>query len=154
MDAFDLPPARFVSCARQTGEETMRSANLICPERVRNIRACTFGWIDHDFMRRGFLARLSHEETLLYFFLALAADKNGVSFYDYARICQTLKLSADDYVRARDQLCDRGLIAYEGGVFQVLPLPAPIVASPSSTPHRGASDFQALKEILEQVHRR
>lgn len=130
----------------------MRNPSPICPERVRNIRQCTFGWIDHNFLHRGFLARLSHEEMLLYFFLALVADKNGVSFYDYARICTLLQLEADEYVRARNRLCERGLIAYDGGVFQVLPLPAQLAAPNTSTPLRGANDFQALKEILTRVH--
>lgn len=137
----------------------MRNVKPICPERLRHIRACTFGWIDHNFLHRGFLARLSREEALLYFFLALVANKNGVSFYDYERICTLLQLEADEYVCARNRLCERDLIAYEGGIFQVLslpvatPLPAQFAASHTSAPRRGASDFQALKEILAQVRR-
>jgi len=131
----------------------MRNANPICPERVRNIRACTFGWIDHNFLHRGFLARLSHEELLLYYFLITVADRNGVSFYDYARICTVLTLSADDYVRARNQLCERGLIAYREGVFQVLPLPAAVPAATPTLVPRGTSDFQALKNILQTLSR-
>lgn len=132
----------------------MRSANPICPERVRNIRACTFGWSDHNFLHRGFLARLSHEELLLYFFLVLVADKNGLSFYDYERICTQLKLRADDYVRARDLLCERGLIAYREGVFQVLPLPQSRAGSaPTFTPPARTGEFQALKTILQTLSR-
>ncbi|NUO80512.1 hypothetical protein HUU05_10580 [candidate division KSB1 bacterium] len=132
-------------------EHTMRSANPICPERIRNIRACTFGWIDHNFLHRGFFARLSHEELLLYFFLVTVADKNGVSFYDYARIGLMLQLPAEDYVSARKRLCERGLIAYRDGIFQVLTLPAVAHASPASAPPRGANEFQTLKEILQHV---
>lgn len=129
----------------------MRNANPVCPERVRNIRACTFGWIDHNFLHRGFLARLSHEELLLYFFLVTVADRNGVSFYDYARICTLLKLPADDYVRARNLLCERGLLAYRDGLFQVLALPAPVQAPTPNAPPRNAGEFQTLKEILQHV---
>lgn len=128
----------------------MRNPNPICPERVRNIRTCTFGWIDHNFMHRGFLARLSQEELLLYFFLLTVADRNGVSFYDYERICTPLKLSADDYVRARDLLCKRSLIAFDNGVFQVLPLPQSCIASTAAvTPPARGGDFQTLKNILQ-----
>lgn len=129
----------------------MTKPDAIVPERIRNIRQCTFGWIDHNFLHRGFLARLSQEELLLYFFLVTVADKSGVSFYDYERICTLLKLLADDYVRARNQLCARGLIAYRDGVFQVLPLPAQPHAPQASAPPRGANEFQTLKEILQHV---
>lgn len=129
----------------------MRNANPVCPERVRNIRACTFGWIDHNFLHRGFLARLSQEELLLYFFLVTVADRNGVSFYDYERICTLLKLPVDDYVRARNLLCERGLLAYRDGLFQVLALPAPVQAPTPNAPPRNASEFQTLKEILQHV---
>lgn len=80
----------------------MRNPSPICLKRMRNIRTCTFGWIDHNFLHRGFFARLSHEELLLYFFLVTVADKNGVSFYDYERICLLLQLPAEDYVYARE----------------------------------------------------
>ncbi|NUM75996.1 helix-turn-helix domain-containing protein [candidate division KSB1 bacterium] len=129
----------------------MRTANPVHPEHVRNIRHCTFGWIDHNFLHRGFLARLSQEELLLYFFLVTVADKNGVSFYDYERICTLLKLPADDYVRARNLLCARGLIAYRDGLFQVLALPAAAPVAPP--PPRRSHEFQTLKEILQTLSR-
>ncbi len=129
----------------------MRNANPVCPERVRNIRACTFGWVDHNFLHRGFFARLSQGELLLYFFLLTVADRNGVSFYDYERICQTLSLPVDDFVHARNQLCERGLIAYRDGVFQVLSLPAQVGGPTPSALPRGASDFQTLKTIFAQA---
>jgi hypothetical protein len=39
---------------------------------------------------RGFFAQLSHLERSLYFFIVLAADRNGVSFYAHDRICTEL----------------------------------------------------------------
>jgi hypothetical protein len=100
----------------------MRQSNPIVPDRRRNIRQCTFGWIDHDFLHRGFLGRLAQEELLLYYFLITVADRNGVSFYDYERICQLLKMEVDDYVRARNRSWS-SLIAYHDGIFQVLARP-------------------------------
>lgn len=132
----------------------MATPDVIVPERIRNIRHCTFGWVDHNFLHRGFLGRMSQEELLLYYFLITVADKSGMSFYDYARICQVLKMEADAYLRARDLLCEHSLIAYREGVFQVLPLPQGYAcAAPAFTPPVRTGDFQALKAILQTLSR-
>ena len=132
----------------------MQKPQPLVPDRIRNIRQCTFGWIDHDFLHRGYLSRLSQEELLLYYFLITVADRNGVSFYDYERICQLLKLELDAYLRARDRLCERALIAYHHGVFQVLSLPPPEKFLSPRPPERSASgDFQALHEVLKNINR-
>lgn len=131
----------------------MHKPQAIVPDRIRNIRQCTFGWIDHNFLHRGFLGRLSQEELLLYYFLITVADRNGVSFYDYERICQWLKLEMDDYLRARDGLCQCSLIAYHDGIFQVLSLPeGRAVKSMSSPARRSSDDFQKLRDILQNLN--
>lgn len=126
----------------------------ILTDRIRNIRQCTFGWIDHNFLHRGFLNQLSQPELLLYYFLITVADKNGISYYDYQRICQFLKLELDDYLNARKSLCARSLIAFREGIFQVLTLP-----NQNSTTNRSAdepsnlkSDFKAMKEIFKNLN--
>ena len=132
----------------------MTKPDAIVPERIRNIRHCTFGWVDHNFLHHGHLNRSSPPELLLYYFLLTVADRNGVSFYDYERICQLLKIEVDDYVRARNLLCERSLVAFHNGVFQVLPLPQRLETARSSPPPRlNDGDFHTLKEILQQVHR-
>ncbi len=133
----------------------MCNAKPLFPDRLRNIRHCTFGWVDHNFLHRGYLGRLSQDELLLYYFLITVADRHGVSFYDYERICQLLKLELDDYLRARDRLCQRSLIAYQHGVFQVLPLPeerAVKSTAPPSPARRSSADFQQLRDILQKVN--
>ena len=134
----------------------MTKPDAIMPERIRHIRDCTFGWVDHNFLHHGYLNRSSPPELLLYYFLLTVADRNGVSFYDYERICQLLKLELNDYLHARDRLCDRSLIAFHQGVFQVLSLPARREAapvSPSVEAKRNASgDFQTFKDIMQQIH--
>jgi hypothetical protein len=103
-------------------------------------------------LHRGFLARLSQEELLLYYFLITVADRNGVSFYDYARICELLKLELNDYLRAREGLCQRSLIAYHAGIFQVLSLPerdSAVKAAASSPARMSSGDFQKLRDILQ-----
>jgi hypothetical protein len=81
------------------------------------------------------------------------ADRYGVSFYDYERICQFLKLEADDYVQARDRLCERSLIAFKDGIYQVLPLPNPIEERPPSnlSQRNSTNDFIALKKIFQNI---
>jgi len=133
----------------------MHKAQPVVPDRLRNIRQCTFGWIDHNFLHGGFLGRLSQEELLLYYFLITVADRNGVSFYDYERICQLLKLNLHDYLRARDLLCERSLIAYQGGIFQVLSLPKDQAVKVTSSPPAPltSDDFQMLRDLLKSVNR-
>ena len=132
----------------------MRHPKPIMPDRMRNIRQCTFGWVDHNFLHDGHLNRLSQEELLLYYFLITVADRNGMSFYDYERICQLLKLDLDAYLRARDRLCQRSLIAFHEGVFQVLALPDKPQVKPTSQPlppRAATEDFQSLKQVLQSL---
>jgi hypothetical protein len=100
----------------------MSKKRPIYPHRIRKIVG-SFSWIDHRFVGGGFLRALSRDELLLYFFLVTVGDKNGVSFYGYDKICALLKMELDDYITARDSLIARALIAFGGGVFQVLSLP-------------------------------
>ena len=132
----------------------MKRKQPVKPDRIRNIRDCTFGWVDHGFLHQGFLNLLSQHELLLYYFLITVADRNGISFYDYERICQFLKLEVDDYIQARHQLCKRSLIASENGIFQVLPLPQVTykkLTEKEIANKRSAQDMHALKDILAQL---
>ena len=100
----------------------MFEKNLIVPELKRQL-APPFAWLDRRFLFDDYLGRLSPKENLLYFFLALAADRDGLSFYSYDRICQLLKFTVDDYIEARKGLLGKQLIAFDGRQFQVLALP-------------------------------
>ncbi len=94
----------------------------IIAERVRKI-AGGFCFIPHRFLHEGFFASLSRDELLLYFFLVLAGDRNGVSFYGHDAICALIDLSNDDYVVARNGLLEKDLLAFDGRRFQILSLP-------------------------------
>ncbi|MEA1866752.1 MAG: hypothetical protein U9N19_01415 [Thermodesulfobacteriota bacterium] len=96
---------------------------VLNPNRVRHIDG-GFSFIPHCFLADGFLATLSQKEILLYFFLVLASDRHGLSFYAYDAICSLLNLSAHDYMEAEDGLIEKDLIAYDGTIFQVLDLPS------------------------------
>lgn len=94
----------------------------LVPERIRRITG-SFAFVEHRFLKEGFLEGLAHHEILFYLFLILAADRNGISFYGYDRICTILGLGVDDYIQARNGLIDKDLIAFDGHRFQVLSLP-------------------------------
>lgn len=94
----------------------------LIPHRVRAIRG-SFAYIEHRFLKDGFLASLSHHEFLLYFFLVLVSDRAGLSFYTYDKICSLLGMDLDDYLEARNQLIQKDLVAFDGRLFQVLSLP-------------------------------
>ena len=96
---------------------------LLVSTRVRSITG-SFAFIEHRFLRHGFWAGLSHHELLLYFFLVLVADRQGLSFYSYDKICSLLTNNVDEYILARDSLINKDLLAFDGTFFQVLSLPA------------------------------
>ena len=100
----------------------MLSKKIINPHRVRRIEG-GFSFIPHRFLSEGFLASLEPKEILLYFFLVLASDRYGLSFYSDDVICSLLQLPLDDYMAARCGLVDKDLIDFDGTFFQVLDLP-------------------------------
>jgi hypothetical protein len=136
----------------------MFDKTVMVPERRRQL-APPFAWVDRRFLFDGFLQGSSQKENLLYFFLVLAADRDGLSFYGYDRICQLLKLTVDDYVEARDGLLEKHLIACDGRQFQVLALPraenVPHLRPKESSepPHQGrdSKSGTALAEIFTQM---
>lgn len=99
------------------------------PDRIRRI-AGGFAFVPNEFLHRGFFASLSHAERSLYFFLVLAGDRNGVSFYAHDRICSALELTLDEYLLVRNSLIDKDLIAFDGRRFQTLSLPAAPLVPP------------------------
>jgi len=115
------------------------------PQRVRRI-AGSFAWIDHRLLRNGFLAVMTHQEHSLYVFLALAADRHGVSFYRQEKIGDLLGLDDQAFAVARDRLMELGLLAFEpysvtspNGFYQLLPV------------EHHAPDFVAQQGLAEQL---
>jgi len=95
---------------------------ILRSDRIRHPNG-RFSFIPHRFLVGGFLKSLSLNELSLYLFLTLASDKNGVSYYGQKSICSHLHLQKDDYLKARNGLVQRDLIAFDGVFFQVLKLP-------------------------------
>ena len=93
------------------------------PERRRSIRG-SFSWTDHRFLREGFDQSLTRLEKLLYFVLVAVSNQDGISFYSDARLAELLDIRfPHELDGARKELVARDLIAYEGGIYQVLDLP-------------------------------
>ena len=100
----------------------MITKKILNPDRIRCIDG-GFSFIPHRFLTDGFLKTLSQQQLLLYVFLILAADRYGLSFYSYDRICSLLHLRVEPYIAARDSLIEKDLIGFDGTLFQVLSLP-------------------------------
>jgi len=104
------------------GLRTSIEKTPIDPYRIRKISG-SFAFIEHRFLRDGFWTSLDHHQLLLYLFLIMVADRNGLSYYSYDKICTLLGICVDEYILARDFLIDQDLIAFDGQLFQVLSLP-------------------------------
>lgn len=102
------------------------------PNRVRKITG-SFAFIEHRFLHDGFWDSLDHHQLLLYLFLIIVADRNGLSYYSYDKICTLLRISVDEYIVARNALIDQNLIAFDGYLFQVLSLPEVVTRPISKT---------------------
>ena len=89
------------------------------PARVRTLPR-HFAWVDHQV--RECLRELTLEEIALLFFLHLAADKTGCSFWADRTIARRLRLREGEIVQARLGLVAKGLIAYRYPLYQLLPL--------------------------------
>lgn len=100
----------------------MIQKRVLNPERIRRIKG-GFSFTPHRFVADGFLVSLEQKEILLYLFLILVSDRNGLSYYSYDSICSLLQISLDEYIQARNGLTRKDMIAFDGTVFQVLALP-------------------------------
>lgn len=123
---------------------------ILAPERIRQIEG-SFGFIPHRFLTDGFLAALNQHELLLYLFLVVAADRSGLSFYSCNSICSLLGFTVDQYLKARNGLIGKDLIAFDGTIFQVLSLPGPLNAyqrqQPRSTQEK---DPVSIAQVFQQ----
>lgn len=127
----------------QTFQRRFRTSvakNPIEPHRIRQITG-SFAYIEHRFLRDGFWASLDHHQLLLYLFLIIVADRNGLSYYSYDKICTLLRICVDDYILARNALIDKDLLAFDGNLFQVLSLPERVV-QPSAPPLKNQKDME------------
>ena len=124
----------------------MITKKVLATDRIRRIDG-GFSFIPHRFLTDGFLKTLSQHELLLYVFLILAADRYGLSFYGYDRICSFLHMTVEQYTAARDVLIEKDLIAFDGTLFQVLSLPNEPRQRPMNTAKRQLTGCQTPAAI-------
>ena len=116
---------------------TSRPLPVLSPQRVRQVSR-SFAWLDHGLRSDAFLSSLRPEEIGLYLFLALAADKQGLSCWRLERIERALPcFDAAALHRAREGLMRLDLLAFrpwfEGardGSYQLLALPPHVPQAP------------------------
>ncbi len=141
------------------GLRTSIGKSPIDPCRIRKISG-SFAFIEHRFLREGFWTSLDHHQLLLYLFLIMVADRNGMSYYSYDKICTLCGICVDEYILARNFLIDQDLIAFDGTLFQVLSLPQKNgVPSPSALTSQKemeqqdpATVHQLIKQSLGRNH--
>ena len=126
----------------------MIKKRILNAQRIRRIDG-GFSFIPHRFLTDGFMSALDPGQLLLYFFLVIAGDRNGLSFYSYDSICNLLQMSIEQYLPARDALIEKDLIVFDGTIFQVLDLPE---AAPASRAKLCASGLDRLiQKTLKEV---
>jgi len=119
---------------------------ILVPQRLRRPPATGWSWIDRRFLREHG-DQLSREAMLLYLFLAAVADRHGLSFYSDNTLSVRLRLTLPVLEKARQELLERDLIAYELPLVQVLSVPAPGVRR-RAEPGQG---LMVLGDILRQA---
>lgn len=120
---------------------------ILNPQRIRKIQG-SFAFIEHRFLRDGFLGSLTVPERLLYLFLVMAADRNGISWYSYDRICAAASITLEEYIEARNGLIRKDMIAFNGRIFQVLALPPTPIKLVSE---QSKVDADRLSELLKRI---
>lgn len=86
-----------------------------------------FGWIPREFITLGCIKRCSREELILYLFLVVVGDRNGLSFYGEKRICELLDMDLYELKESRRGLENKSYIKYDKPLYQVLSLPEGVI---------------------------
>lgn len=125
------------------------------PRRVRYPRGA-YGWVDLKIVTGGSLERLGRDEALTYLFLCAVGNTLGISFWSTSRMARVLHLDALVLTRALEALVIADLIAWNGRVVQVLPLPDGVActdARPTPPPDRGLRAATVVFADPPQVER-
>ena len=130
----------------------MQDKPVIDLKRIRRIKN-GFSFIPHRFLGEGFFKSLDHSQLILYFFLALAADRFGMSWYGDPSLIKFTQLDQNQLDEARNGLMKKALIAVELPFIQVLELPGKPVeetgttgSNPSSSPFSFSQLSHSLRD--------
>jgi hypothetical protein len=121
---------------------------VLCPERVRRVPA-HFSWIDHQLIRESsYLKQCDLGALALYLVLVTVGDAEGLSYYSDQTLERLLRMERAQLLKARQQLCQAGMIVYEQPLYQVLCLqqaPAPAAAALRT------GQTRSTKELLQHI---
>ncbi len=93
--------------------------HILDTKRLRRVPA-RFSWVDHQLIRARLLCGADSATWALYLFLVTVGDEHGLSYYSDASIGSHLNLCCEAVRKARGQLLERSLIAWEAPLYQVL----------------------------------
>ena len=126
----------------------MNPPSPIKPNRIRTVER-PFAWIPCRLLINGLFESMTDQAKLLYTFLCLAADRQGMSYYGDKRIQSHFQLISDSIDKARNELIQKDLIAYDGRHYQVLSLPRPNPEPTKSIQRKG--EPESFSNILVRL---
>jgi len=127
--------------------------HVLCPHRLRRVPR-QFSWIDQRLVRDGHIGRCGAEALALYLFLVTVADAEGLSYYSDSTTGRLLGLDSARLSRARCELTQAGLIAYQSPLYQVLSLDDPeagLAGLRVEPPRRGSGEAVSIGEVLRRA---
>ena len=111
-----------------------------------------FSWVDQRLVRERVIDHLSHEAWTLSLFWVTVADAQGWSFYAARSLCQRLSMALPVLHQAPQALIQRGLVASQRPLYQVLALGREERAEPArSSPDDEAGDIKAGGKHIWEV---
>jgi hypothetical protein len=128
------------------------SKQLICTERLRRLPA-QFSWVDQRLVQDRHLDQVDTYAAALYLFLITVADARGLSWYGDTSTARRLSIDEADLRRARGDLVRAGLLAYAGGLYQVLALDDPLPPPPTSRHEEAVSEPSSVPAALPATKR-
>lgn len=100
----------------------MKRRELICPHRLRHLER-PFGWMPLRLITSGNFGTLSKTAKIVYTFLCIVSDREGMSCYSENRMMLLLQLEESEVIGAKEELVNKALITCEQKWIQVLSLP-------------------------------
>ncbi len=132
------------------------------PDLFRNPTE-SFGWLETRLLHEGWLKELGPKVNTVLLFLALAADRQGASYYGRASMATRLGLTWGEVDLALKRLLELNIVALrpwkatdQDGVWQILPLPAPgqrpsQTIQPPSPPAEARTRIPVLQQRSQPV---
>lgn len=122
------------------------------PRRIRHPRGA-YGWTDLKIVTEGYLERLGAQAAFTYLFLCAVGNCHGMSFWSHVRMARILCLTPEAVQEAVNRLVDENLVASNGRVVQVLPIPdhiSGVTSSPSAISPRAPVGKSTLEPVRER----